>query len=79
MSFVLLLLTSPAMVSIVSGLARHAMVALGAVLISKNYITPGDMNTLTGAIMTVIGIVWSVGTKAIPDSSFQADVGSSSK
>ena len=74
-ALLLSLLTSPAAVSIFSGIARHALVGLGAVLISKNWITPSDMNALTGAVMTIIGVVWSVGAKAIPDSSFQADVG----
>ena len=66
-SLLYVLLASPALVSVVSGKARHALTSLGAVLIAKNYLGADQMNLAIGAVMTLIGIVWSVGTKALPD------------
>ena len=66
-SLIYILLGSPAAVSIFSGLARHALTTFGAVLVARHYASGADIETLTGAVVTLVGIVWSIGTKALPD------------
>lgn len=48
---------------IILGLIRHALTAGGGVLVAKGYLDAGGAETVVGAIITLIGAVWSVWDK----------------
>jgi hypothetical protein len=51
------------MSEIVAGIIRHALTALGGVLVGAGYLTSDEWTTIAGALAIFIGVVWSVITK----------------
>lgn len=47
----------------VLGLVRHALTFIGGLLITKGFVDEGIWSELSGAVMTLIGGVWSVLSK----------------
>ena len=47
----------------VLGLVRHALTFIGGLLITKGLVEEGIWSELSGAVMTLIGGVWSVLSK----------------
>ena len=47
----------------VAGLVRHALTALGGVLVAKGYLEAGMVEEIAGAVVTLVGVVWSVVAK----------------
>lgn len=45
------------------GVIRHTMTALGGILIAKGLIAEGAWIELSGAIITLTGVIWSVASK----------------
>lgn len=48
---------------IISSLARHTLTTAGGTLVSKGLITSDDLSSAVGAVLTLIGIVWSIVSK----------------
>ena len=49
---------------IASGLiARHLLTTLGGIVVAKGWIESSDLEPITGAILVLTGVVWSVVTK----------------
>lgn len=46
-----------------SGVIRHLLTFAGGVLVTMGYIDQGMMNELTGALMTILGVAWSIQAK----------------
>lgn len=44
----------------VSALVRHAMTFVGGILVSSGIFDAGTVEQLSGAIVTIIGVVWSL-------------------
>lgn len=44
----------------VLGIVRHTMTFVGGVLIAKGLIDEGVVTEITGAILTLVGSIWSV-------------------
>jgi len=44
----------------VSSLIRHGLSAAGGFLVAKGLISADQVNELAGALITVLGIVWSI-------------------
>lgn len=42
------------------GVVRHALTFVGGVILMKGWATESEIQELTGALITVIGGVWSV-------------------
>lgn len=42
------------------GIIRHALTFGGGFLVTSGYLTESTLNTAIGAIVTLIGVVWSV-------------------
>jgi hypothetical protein len=51
------------MKEIVLGFARHALTAGGGALATKGFIGASEVEGLVGAILTIVGVVWSVVAK----------------
>ena len=45
------------------GIVRHALTFVGGFLITSGYLTESTLNTGIGAIVTLIGVVWSIVNK----------------
>ncbi len=45
------------------GVIRHTMTALGGILIAKGLIADGAWTELSGAIITLTGVIWSIVSK----------------
>jgi hypothetical protein len=45
------------------GVVRHVFTAVGGVLIAKGLVTDGSWTELTGAILSLAGVVWSITSK----------------
>lgn len=45
------------------GLIRHILTTAGGVLASKGVIESGQIETIVGAVVVLIGVVWSVWAK----------------
>lgn len=43
-----------------AGLVRHLLTTLGGVLVAKGYIEAGVVEQLAGAVVAIVGVVWSV-------------------
>ena len=41
-------------------ITRHALTALGGVLVSRGLIESTDIEGLTGAVLLIAGVIWSV-------------------
>lgn len=50
---------------VVSGLIRHVLTTAGGVLAANGWLAESDVNTAVGAIVTLIGVVWSVAAKRV--------------
>ena len=46
-----------------SGLIRHGLTALGGFLVAKGLIEDSLIQDAIGAVMTLIGVIWSVSAK----------------
>lgn len=44
----------------VLGIVRHAMTFVGGILIAKGLMDEGVVTEITGAILTLVGSIWSV-------------------
>lgn len=47
----------------ISGVIRHVLTFVGGILVTTGYLDQGTATQLTGALMTIIGIVWSIKEK----------------
>lgn len=47
-----------------SGVVRHLLTFAGGVLVTMGYLDQGMMNELTGAIITIMGVAWSIQAKS---------------
>jgi len=47
----------------INGLIRHALTVLGGALVTKGYIDADIVPEAVGAVMTLIGVVWSYQSK----------------
>lgn len=45
---------------VVMGLIRHLMTAGGGILAAKGYVDSGTVETVVGAVITLLGALWSV-------------------
>ena len=45
------------------GVVRHVFTAVGGILIAKGLVTDGSWTELTGAILSLAGVVWSITSK----------------
>jgi hypothetical protein len=45
--------------SIISAFLRHLLTAAGGVAVAKGYVDSGTLETVVGAIMTLVGFGWS--------------------
>lgn len=41
------------------GLLRHVLTMGGGALVTAGYVSAGDVETITGAVMALIGVAWS--------------------
>jgi len=48
----------------VLGVVRHVLTAVGGILIAKGLVGEGNWTELTGAVMTLAGVIWSIKSKA---------------
>ena len=48
---------------IIQSLLRHVLTTVGGTLVSKGVITTDDLSTTVGAILTLVGVAWSVVVK----------------
>jgi hypothetical protein len=46
-----------------AGLLRHVLTAAGGILASKGFIGSSDVEILTGAVIAIVGVIWSVVAK----------------
>jgi hypothetical protein len=46
--------------AILLGLVRHVLTLVGGVLVSRGSLDPTQAETLIGAILSIVGVVWSV-------------------
>ena len=42
------------------GLIRHALTIVGGILVTKGHLTGAQSDELAGAIVSIVGVVWSV-------------------
>lgn len=49
----------------VQGLFRHALTSGGGALVAHGVIGGGDVEPIVGALVTLIGVVWSVVSKRL--------------
>lgn len=45
------------------GVLRHILTGLGGILIAKGYMDESMLNDAAGAVVTIIGITWSIISK----------------
>lgn len=48
-----------AMSSIIMGVLRHLLTTVGGALVGSGYVTDGDVQSVVGSIMTLIGVIMS--------------------
>lgn len=46
-----------------AGILRHVLTAAGGILASKGFIGSSDVEILTGAVIAIGGVIWSVVAK----------------
>lgn len=44
----------------IAGLIRHALTTLGGVLVTNGWLSDGELQASIGAVVTVVGVVWSI-------------------
>jgi hypothetical protein len=52
---------------ITKSLLRHGLTTAGGTLVSKGMITTDDLSTSVGAVLTLIGVIWSIFSKKKSD------------
>ncbi len=45
------------------GIIRHALTFIGGIFVTEGYVTESEMNLTAGAIVTLIGVIWSIISK----------------
>lgn len=55
------------MKDIITGLIRHALTAAGGGLVAHGLVSTGQVETISGAILAIIGVVWSVIVKKVSE------------
>ncbi len=45
------------------GIIRHALTFLGGILVSRGIIDPSMVADTVGAVMTIVGLIWSIADK----------------
>jgi hypothetical protein len=50
----------------VMGLVRHALTAIGGIVIAKGLASDGNVQEIIGALMTLAGVIWSIKSKKTP-------------
>lgn len=45
------------------GLIRHILTFAGGILMAKGMVTEGMLTDMVGAIMSLIGVIWSLSSK----------------
>ena len=48
---------------IITGIIRHLLTSTGGVLVTKGVITSATLDTGVGAVLTLIGLFWSIKAK----------------
>ena len=48
------------MISMVLGIIRHALTTAGGALVGNGYLTGDELSSAVGAIVTLVGVAWSV-------------------
>lgn len=46
-----------------AGLIRHALTTVGGVLVAKGYLDSGTVEAVAGAVVTILGVIWSLVAK----------------
>lgn len=47
-------------VTIVNAFLRHLLTAVGGIAVAKGYVDSGTLETVVGAVLTIIGFGWSL-------------------
>ena len=47
----------------VFGVIRHLFTAIGGIVIAQGYITDAMFTTLSGAVLALVGVIWSIVSK----------------
>ncbi len=50
----------------IKGVARHALTTAGGALVTKGLVTATTLDQGIGALMTIVGIIWSIVSKKKP-------------
>lgn len=50
-------------VTIVSAILRHVLTAAGGVAVARGYLDSGTLETAVGAVLTLVGLAWSIWDK----------------
>jgi hypothetical protein len=45
------------------GVIRHVFTAVGGIVIAQGYISDSMYTELSGAVLTLVGVIWSIVTK----------------
>ena len=45
------------------GVIRHVFTAVGGIVIAQGYISDSVYTELSGAVLTLVGVIWSIVTK----------------
>lgn len=51
------------MTEAVAGIIRHALTFVGGLLVTKGYLDPSMVEQAVGAIVTIVGLGWSIHLK----------------
>jgi len=54
-------------VTVVTAIVRHFMTFIGGILVARGLFDAGMVESLTGAMVTISGVVWSVLNKKAPE------------
>lgn len=49
----------------VLSLARHGLTTVGGSLIAKGLLTASTLDEVVGAIITIVGVIWSIVSKSV--------------
>ena len=49
--------------TVLNGIVRHILTALGGALVTKGMIGEGELELVVGAVITLAGVVWSAVAK----------------
>ena len=50
----------------INGIARHMLTTAGGALVTKGVVTATTLDQGIGALMTLVGIIWSIASKKKP-------------